>query len=110
MPVIALRVNTSIHKIKVKLGRQLNEDVIVGEELALELSELAMSQLSHFQNFGKLADIEECISNILKAVQATGNDHPYKAAYLSNLAVMLGNHFKHLSELMDLEEGLSNSQ
>jgi len=75
IPVAALEVNAtesmehnaSIGEIIIKLGRLLDEDVIIGETLAYELSQLEMSQLTRFERLGELTDIEECIPNIPKA-------------------------------------------
>jgi hypothetical protein len=59
----------------------------VGERLAGDLSELAMSQLTRFERLGELTDIEDCISNVQKAVQFIDDENPNKAAYLSNLGI-----------------------
>jgi hypothetical protein len=88
----------------IKLGRLLDEDVIIGEALAYELSQLEMNQLTRFERLSELTDIEECIPNIQKA---SSGDHqwPYRW-YLSNLAQ--GVRFERLGELTDLEQAVSN--
>jgi hypothetical protein len=104
IPVAALEVNASIGEVIIKLGRLLDEDVIIGEALAYELSQLEMSQLTRFERLSELTDIEECIPNIQKA---SSGDHqwPYRW-YLSNLAQ--GVRFERLGELTDLEQAVSN--
>jgi hypothetical protein len=92
----------------VKLSRLLDQDVVVREELALELCYLSSSHLDRFQSLSDLPNIEECIPNIQKMVQATGDGHPYMASYLSNFAVSQGACFDCLRELTDLEHSLSN--
>jgi tetratricopeptide (TPR) repeat protein len=94
----------------VKLSRVVDEDTVVGVDLAHDLFELSLSQLTRFQRLGDLADIEDCIANVQKAVQSTDDNHDdaNKAEYLDNLGFSQRLRFDRLGELTDINRSISN--
>jgi hypothetical protein len=63
----------------------IDGEAVVGEDLARDLSKLSGGQLTRFERFGKLGDIDDCILNVQAAVRSTSDEHPNKAEYLYNL-------------------------
>jgi CHAT domain-containing protein/tetratricopeptide (TPR) repeat protein len=57
-----------------------------------------------------LADLENAISNIQKAVNLTHDGHPSKPMYLLNLGSSQHSRFGRLGELADLNSAISNTQ
>ena len=70
------------------------------------LSNLATSQLCHFECLSDLSDLENSILHLKVVVEFMGNDHPNKAMYLSNIAISQIHRFNHLGDLSDLENAI----
>jgi tetratricopeptide (TPR) repeat protein len=74
------------------------------------LLNLGASQHSCFEHLGKLADLENAISNKKWAVELTHDSHLAKPGRLSNLGASQQSRFQHLGELADLENAISNQK
>ena len=92
----------------VMLSRELDREVIVGEQLAIHLFKIAVGQQNRFIRLGQVADIEEAIANFQKAVQSTDDEHPYKPRYLLSLGMSQRERFERLEHLPDIDNSISN--
>ena len=72
------------------------------------LSNLSLSQRNRFQHLGRLADIEDCISNIHWAAQLTEDGHPDMARFLFNLGLSKLRCYDCLGGLHDIENSILN--
>jgi hypothetical protein len=81
-----------------------------GDLAVIKLETHGINQLNRFDRLHELADLEDAILNLKRAVELTNDGHPTKPSRLSNLGSSQAIRFKHLGQLADLENAIANQQ
>ena len=71
---------------------------------------LARAQVVRFQDINKIADLENAISNVEKALEQMDDGHLDKPKYLVSLSACHNLRFHRLRDLADLENAVSNKE